>query len=122
MQPANHLLIPDGATHFNAMWSHPFEKKDGDESFIFVNGEWLKDFLRVSYDRNTCNRFLQFRPGACQIEEINIPACAKVVKTIFGDGIFIGKEGVRFVVDLINNPYDYRPCYLFKKDILTPNP
>lgn len=109
MQPAKHLSIPIGATHFNHGFVLPFEKHIDEERFIFQDGDWRLQSKDPRFG---------YRSGSCLIKSLETPSNSKRILTTLGQGFLLGTEGCRYIVDLDINPFSFRPAYLFERDII----
>lgn len=109
-QPAKHVVIPEGATHYCAFYVNPFEQhcQDG-RRFVHVDGQWT---LLNPHPRHG------YRTGAVELQEIVVPADAPQVMTAHGVGIFLGWNGNRAMVDFEVSAYHFRPV-AFSEDEIT---
>lgn len=111
-QPAKHLTVPSGATHFHYGFVSPFEKHEnnGNTRYRYVNGQW------VELHKHPLLGWGRTEPT--KIEPVVVPENAKRVTTPHGDGLVVGKEFGRLLVDLDNNPFTYRPAAYFPTEVI----
>lgn len=111
MQPAKHIPIPAGATHFSPAHVYPFEQwmLDG-QRYVFITDEWklMEPHPRYGY-----------RSGAYPLQELDVPQDAPVVSTPHGIGRLLGTHGQQLLVDLEVNPFTFRPAAFLGKEIGT---
>lgn len=129
MQPAKHIPIPDGATHWNIGFSYPFEKHVDGKVFIYGDDGWFESPAKPAGQRyhSLTDSETGHRRGSVSLADYEIPKSAKRVNTIYGEGLLLGFEGElngqnykggRRVVELDNSPFNFRPCCLFDRDFL----
>lgn len=111
MQPAKHIPIPAGATHFSPAHAYPFEQwtLDG-QRYVFITDEWelMEPHPRYGY-----------RNGANPLQELEVPQDAPIVTTPHGVGRLLGTQGKQWLVDLEVNPFKFRPAAFQGKEIST---
>lgn len=109
MQPAKHIPIPVGSTHFSPAHVYPFEKWTPDgQRYVFLGDEWE---LMEPHPRHG------YRSGAQPLQDLDVPQDAPVVTTPHGDGRLLGTHGQQWLVDLEVNPFTFRPIAYLGKEI-----
>lgn len=110
MQPAKHIEIPEGATHWVYGMTYPFEKHVNGR-YIYVKNKWVPIGV-VNKGQH------DYRANPTKLKQIEIPENAKSVDTVYGEGKIIEKSEHNILVVLESKRFDYSPVSITKKEII----